>query len=153
MARALIVGCGCRGRELGKWLLTQGWQVRGTTRRAEGLEAIEAVGIEACIADPTRPVTILDAAEDAAVVVWLLGSARGHQAALEEIHGSKLERFLQWSVETPMRRFVYEASGSVDPAVLERGAAVVRSAGERWSIPHALIERDLDMAKLGLEFR
>jgi nucleoside-diphosphate-sugar epimerase len=153
MARALIVGCGCRGRELGKWLLTQGWEVRGTTRRAEGLEAIEAVGIEARIADPVQPATVLDAAVDAAVVVWLLGSARGHRAALEEIHGTKLERFLQSSVETPMRRFVYEAAGSVDRDLLERGAAVVCTAGDRWSIPHALIERDLDMAKLGLEFR
>ena len=39
MARALIVGCGCRGRELGRELLAEGWQVRGTSRRAEGLEA------------------------------------------------------------------------------------------------------------------
>ena len=32
MARALIVGCGCRGRELGSALAAAGWQVRGTTR-------------------------------------------------------------------------------------------------------------------------
>jgi uncharacterized protein YbjT (DUF2867 family) len=153
MARALIVGCGCRGRELGKRLLDAGWEVRGTSRRAEALEEIEAAGIEARIADPMLPGSILEASEDAAVVVWLLGSARGHRAGLEQIHGPKLERFLERAVETPMRRFVYEAAGSVAPEVLERGAAVVRSAGERWSIPHALIGRDLDMAKLGLEFR
>ena len=40
MARALIVGCGCRGRLLGKELLAQGWAVRGTSRREQGLEPI-----------------------------------------------------------------------------------------------------------------
>lgn len=153
MARALIVGCGCRGRELGKRLLTEGWEVRGTTRRAENLAAIELAGIEARIADPAQPATMLDISEDVAVVVWLLGSAQASRRALEAIHGAKLERFLLRSVETPMRKFVYEATGSVDPALLEQGAEIVRSAGERWEIPYALIEGDPDMGKLGLEFR
>ncbi len=36
LARALIVGCGCHGRELGAELLPAGWQVRGTSARAAG---------------------------------------------------------------------------------------------------------------------
>jgi len=44
LARALIVGCGCRGRELGSELAGLGWQVRGTSRTEAGLEAIEAAG-------------------------------------------------------------------------------------------------------------
>ena len=33
VARALIVGCGCRGRMLGQRLVEDGWAVRGTSRR------------------------------------------------------------------------------------------------------------------------
>jgi uncharacterized protein YbjT (DUF2867 family) len=59
VARALIVGCGCRGRQLGERLLAEGWAVRGTSRREEGLEPIAAAGIEPALADPDRPGTIL----------------------------------------------------------------------------------------------
>ena len=77
MARALIVGCGCRGRLLGERLLAEGWLVRGTSRRDDGLAAIEAAGIEPALADPDRPGTLLDLVGDVTVVHWLLGSARG----------------------------------------------------------------------------
>ena len=60
MARALIVGCGCRGRALGQQLVEEGWQVRGTSRREQGLAAIEAAGIEPALADPNLPGTVLD---------------------------------------------------------------------------------------------
>ena len=116
MARALIVGCGCRGRLLGGRLLGEGWQVRGTSRRDEGLAAIEAAGIEPALADPDDPGTLLDLVGDVATVYWLLGSAEGPVENLEAIHGPRLERFLERLVETPVRRFVYEAVGSVDPA-------------------------------------
>ncbi len=135
MARALIVGCGCRGRALGRELLDQEWAVRGTSRRAEGLAAIEEAGIEAALADPAQPGTLLDLVGDVAVVHWLLGSATGSEEDLAAIHGLRLERFLERLVETPVRRFIYEASGSVDPELLERGADLVHAAGERWHIP------------------
>ena len=51
--------------------------MRGTSRREEGLAAIEAAGIEAAIADPDRPGTILELVADVALVVWMLGSAEG----------------------------------------------------------------------------
>lgn len=135
MARALIVGCGCRGRELGAELLAEGWAVRGTSRRAEGLAAIEAAGIEPALADPDRPATVLDLVGDVAVVHWLLGSAVGDAENVAAIHGSRLERLLEHLVETPVRRFAYEAFGSVDPAILEGGAAVVERAARTWRIP------------------
>lgn len=135
MARALIVGCGCRGRELGTGLLEQGWAVRGTSRREEGLAAIEATGIEPALADPERPATVLDLVADVAAVYWLLGSATGEPENVEAIHGPRLERLLERLVETPVRRFVYEAHGSVDPQVLAGGAAVVERAAETWRIP------------------
>jgi uncharacterized protein YbjT (DUF2867 family) len=149
VARALIVGCGCRGRLLGERLLAEGWQVRGTSRRAEGLMPIEATGIEPALADPERPATVLDLIDDVATVYWLLGSAGGPGENLEAVHGPQLEHLLERLVETPVRRFVYEGVGSVDPAILERGASIVRAAGERWRIPITVVGRQIDIAKLG----
>lgn len=116
--------------------------MRGTTRKAEGLATIEQAGIEAALADPDRPGTLLDLVGDVTVVYWLLGSARGKPEAVAAIHGSRLERILERLVDTPVRGFVYEAAGSVDAALLERGAGAVRAAGERWRIPFALLEAD-----------
>ncbi len=109
--------------------------MRGTTRSKEGLAAIEAAGIEAALADPEQPGTLLDLVGDIAAVYWLLGSAVGSEENLTAIHGPRLERFLERLVETPVRRFVYEGTGSVDAAVLERGATAVRIAAETWRIP------------------
>jgi uncharacterized protein YbjT (DUF2867 family) len=149
MARALIVACGCRGRELGKRLLAEGWQVRGTSRSEEGLAAIEAAGIEPAFADPENPGTVLDLVGDVAAVYWLLGSAEGPMENLEAIHGPRLERLLERLVETPVRRFVYEVAGSVDPAILEQGSSIVRAAGARWHIPVDVVGWQIDIAKLG----
>jgi uncharacterized protein YbjT (DUF2867 family) len=135
MARALIVGCGCRGRMLGERLLAEGWAVRGTSRRGEGLEAIEAAGIEPALADPDRPGTLLDLVGDVAVLVYLLGSATGEPDAVAAIHGPRLERLLEHLVDTPVRGIVYEASGSVDAGVLVAGAELVSVAGRTWRIP------------------
>jgi nucleoside-diphosphate-sugar epimerase len=142
MARALIVGCGCRGRELGGRLLEAGWAVRGTSRSEQGLAAIEAAGIEPALADPERPGTVLDLVGDVAVLHWLLGSAGGDPEAVAAVHGERLERILERLVETPVRAFVYEAAGSVDAVVRERGEVAVRAAAERWRIPVAVLEAD-----------
>ncbi len=135
MARALIVGCGCRGRVLGSALLEEGWAVRGTSRREQGLAAIEAAGIEPALADPLQPATLLELVSDVTTVYWLLGAATGPAKDLEAIHGPRLERFLERLVETPVRRIVYEGEGSVDQATLTRGAALVLDASKRWRIP------------------
>jgi uncharacterized protein YbjT (DUF2867 family) len=142
MARALIVGCGCRGRALGKRLLEEGWAVRGTSRGEGGLAEIEAAGIEPALADPDRPATLLELVGDVAVVHWLLGSAEGEPELLEAIHGSRLERLLERLVDTPVRGFVYEAAGSVPPLLLEGGAASVEGAAGTWRIPVALVGTD-----------
>jgi len=140
VARALIVGCGCRGRELGRGLLEGGWAVRGTTRREEALATIEAAGIEPALATPELPGSVLELVADVDVVYWLLGSAAGDRANLEAIHGSRLERLLEHLVETPVRRFVYEAFGSVDPKILANGAALVEKAGRTWRIPVEVLQ-------------
>jgi hypothetical protein len=142
LARALIIGCGCRGRSLGEKLLAEGWAVRGTSRRAEGLGAIEAAGIEAALADPDRPGTLLELVGDVAVVFYLLGSAEGDPAALAAIHGPRLERLLEHLVDTPVRGVAYEASGSVDAAILEVGAEIVRTASRTWHIPVEILGQE-----------
>jgi nucleoside-diphosphate-sugar epimerase len=142
MARALIVGCGCRGRALGERLLAEGWAVRGTSRSEDGLAAIAAAGLEPSPADPDRPGTVLELVGDVAVVHWLLGSAVGEPEALEAIHGSRLERILERLVDTAVRGFVYEAAGSVEPALLEGGAAAVEKAAATWRIPVATVGSD-----------
>ncbi len=139
MARALIVGCGCRGRELGKRLLAEDWAVRGTSRRAEGLAAIEAAGIEAALADPDRVGTVLELVGDVAVVFHLLGSATGEPEALAEIHGPRLERLLEKVVDTPVRGVVYEAVGDAGDAVLAGGAEIVETASRTWRIPAEVV--------------
>jgi uncharacterized protein YbjT (DUF2867 family) len=139
MARALIVGCGCRGRELGERLLAAGWAVRGTSRREEGLAAIEAAGIEAALADPDRVGTVLELVGDVAVVFHLLGSAEGGAEAVAAIHGPRLEWLLEKVVDTPVRGFVYEAIGGVDAALLEEGAEIVRTASRTWRIPAEIV--------------
>lgn len=142
MARALLVGCGCRGRSLGAELLEAGWVVRGTSRSAAGLAQLAATGIEAAEADPDRPGTILDQVGDVTAVGWLLGSAEGGRDLLEAVHGPRLESLLERLVDTPVRGFVYEAAGAVDPNLLAGGAAIVRAAAERWRIPVRILTTD-----------
>ena len=139
MARALIIGCGCRGRALGGQLLAAGWAVRGTSRREEGLAPIEAAGIEPATAEPDRVGTVLEHVGDVAIVFHLLGSAEGEPEALADIHGPRLERLLEKLVDTPVRGVVYEAFGSVDAAVLAGGAELVRNAGGTWRIPFEVV--------------
>jgi hypothetical protein len=142
VARALIVGCGCRGRELGRSLVDAGWRVRGTTRDLANAESIVQAGLEPAIADPDRAASILDQMGDVAVVFWLLGSALAEPEVLAAIHGPRLERVLEKLVDSPVRGFVYEAAGTVQRRRLRRGARLVRRAAERWRIPVELVDVD-----------
>lgn len=142
MARALIVGCGCRGRLLGERLVEAGWAVRGTSRYDEKLPPIFEAGIDPALADPNQPGTILDLVGDVTVVHHLLGSAAGAPELLEAIHGPRLERLMEKLVDTPVRGVVYEAAGSVDPGLLESGAEIVRTAGMTWRIPYEIVSTD-----------
>lgn len=139
MARVLIVGCGCHGRELGVELRERGWAVRGTSRRQEGLEAIEASGIEAAIADPDRVGSILDQVGDVAVVIWALGSARGSAEELEAVNVLRLGSLLEKLVDTPVRGFVFEAAGSAGEENLAAGRELVEQAARTWMIPVVVV--------------
>lgn len=116
--------------------------MRGTSRNAAGLAAIEAAGLEGAMADPGMPATLLDLVGGVTVVYWLLGSAQGEAEDVTAIHGSRLERLLEKLVDTPVRGFVYEGVGSVPRADLERGEEIVRAAAGRWRIPVEIVTAD-----------
>jgi hypothetical protein len=119
-----------------------GWAVRGTTRAEAGIAAIEAAGVEAAVADPASPGTVLDLVGDVAVVCWLLGSVSGEPDRIAALHGPRLQGLLSRLVETPVRGFVYEAAGGVHGRDLERGAELVHAAAARWRIPVAIVDAD-----------
>ncbi|HKQ16960.1 MAG TPA: hypothetical protein VJS87_00345 [Solirubrobacterales bacterium] len=144
MARALLVGCGCHGRELGRALLDDGWAVRGTSRSAAGAAAIREAGIEPAIADPDRVGTVLDHVGDVTVVAWLLGSATGTPEAIEAVNRLRLESLLEKLVDSPVRGFVYEGAGSADRSVLDAGAELVERAGRTWMIPIRVVRAERD---------
>ncbi len=142
MARALIVGCGCRGRELGAALIERGWVVRGTTRDQAATETIEAAGIEAVVADPDRIGEVLEAIEGVTLIYWLLGSAKGAAEAVAALHGPRLERLLEEIVDTPVRGVVYELTGEIDSRVFVGALEALRNAGETWRIPFEVVDAD-----------
>lgn len=139
MARCLIVGCGCRGVELGRALRAAGHAVRGTTRDAARSAELEAAGIEPFVGDPDRVGTLAPAFAHVGVACVLLGSAAGSREQLAALHGPRLEMLLERMLDTTVRAIVYEAVGEVDAEVLEGGARRVRHACERSLIPYVLL--------------
>jgi hypothetical protein len=142
MARILIVGCGCRGRMLAGALRARGHAVRGTTRSEAGRGAIEAAGAQPWVGDPDRIATLTYALDGVTVLCWLMGSARGTDEQLAALHGSRLQMLLERTIDTTVRGLVYEAAGSVEPALLAAGAETVRAACVKSEIPRALLEAD-----------
>jgi uncharacterized protein YbjT (DUF2867 family) len=142
MARVLIVGCGCRGRALARRLVTEGHAVRGTSRRRETAPAIAATGAEAWIGDPARLATLSRALEAVTVVCWLLASARGDRGQIAALHQERLRSYLHEMVDTTVRGFVYEAAGTADPGLLERGRAIVEEAEAVWELPTVVLDAD-----------
>ena len=144
MARILIVAGGCRGRRLAGELVGEGHAVRITTRTETGRTAIEASGAECWIGAPDRLATLRGALESVTVVCWLLGSAAGELDQVRALHSSRLEFFLGQAIDTTVRGFLYEASGTtVSPDLLAAGAQVVRTIGAQNAIPVAFLNAEL----------
>jgi hypothetical protein len=140
VARILIVAGGCRGRRLASKLVGEGHAVRITTRTEAGRAAIEASGAECWIGAPDRLATLRAALENVTIVCWLLGSATGEVDQVCALHSSRLEFFLGQVIDTTVRGFLYETSGTtVSPEVLAAGARIVRATGEQNAIPVAFL--------------
>ena len=90
------------------------------------------------MADPDRLATLVPAISGVTVVCWLMGSAAGSPG----VNGDRLQTLMEHLVDTPVRGFVYEAAGSVDAPLLERGAQIVRIASETWRIRAEVISAD-----------
>jgi uncharacterized protein YbjT (DUF2867 family) len=142
VARCLIVGCGCRGQELTRALRAGGHAVRGTTRDAARRAEIEAAGAEPFVGDPNVVGTLVPALAHVGVACILLGSATGTAEQLAALHSTRLDMLLERMLDTTVRGVVYQASGSVDPALLSAGAERVRRACERSLIPYELLATD-----------
>ena len=141
MARVLIVGCGCRGRELAAGLIEDGHAVRGTTRSSDRLAAIEAAGAEAVLADPDRLGTLLPALAGVSAVCWLMGSAAGPAETVAALHGPRLGSMLEKLVDTPVRGLVYEAAGTASTQLFEEGAAIARRVALTYRMPVRVVDR------------
>jgi len=142
VARVLIVGCGCRGRELGTALAGEGHAVRGTSRTEDGRAAIAAAGFEGVEADPDKLATLMPQLAGTTVICWLMGSAEGEADAVEALHGPRLRTLLERLVDSGVRGLVYEGAGTAPAAVLVEGAEEVRLASATWRMPAEVVLAD-----------
>jgi len=138
--RALLVGGGCRGRELARSLVADEHAVRAVTRDESNRAAIEAAGAECWIGDPDVIGTLRYALENVTILVWALGTASGARSEIAALHGTRLEMMLTKAIDSTVRGVVYEAAGTVEADVLAAGAQTLARVCERNEIPYALIE-------------
>jgi hypothetical protein len=90
------------------------------------------------LADPDRLATVVPALSGVSVVCWLMGSASDSP----EVHGLRLQSLIEHLVDTPVRGLVYEAAGTADASLLERGAQIVRTASQTWRIRSEVVTAD-----------
>jgi hypothetical protein len=135
-----MVGGGCRGLRLARTLVAEGHAVRAVTRSQARRAQIEDAGCECWIGDPDRIGSLRYALDNVTVLLWLLGTATGPN--VEALHTTRLRMMLDKVTDTTVRAVLYEAAGTVDPVVLEAGAAEVALAQALNEIPGALLEAD-----------
>jgi uncharacterized protein YbjT (DUF2867 family) len=128
--------------ELTRSLRACGHAVRATTRQARRRAELEAAGAEPYVGTPDRVMTIAPAFDHVGVACVLLGSAVGSREELTALHTTRLDMLLERMLDTTVRAIVYEAAGSVAPAILRAGAERVRYACERSLIPYVLLDAD-----------
>jgi uncharacterized protein YbjT (DUF2867 family) len=143
MARLLIVGGGCRGRQFAREAVRQGHAARIVTRLERGRGPIEAAGAECWIGDPDRLGTLRGAFEGVAVACWLLGTATGPEERLRALHGPRLRAFTRQLLDTTVRGLLYEASGPSQPQdAFVEGERIVSEVALDSSIPLAVLRTD-----------
>jgi nucleoside-diphosphate-sugar epimerase len=142
VARVLIVGGGCRGRELARGLVADGHAVRITARTEQRREAIEATGAECWIGDPDVIGSLRYAMDGVAILCWVLGTAAGEPEAVRALHDTRLAMMLSNVIDSTVRGLVYEAAGTVAPDVLASGAERVGVAAQASLIPFSILHAD-----------
>jgi uncharacterized protein YbjT (DUF2867 family) len=143
VARILIVGGGCRGRQLASTLVDEGHAVRITTRSEAGRRPIEASGAECWIGTPDRLATLRAALEGVTILCWLLACASGPAQEVRALHTTRLEFFATQAIDTTVRGFIYEACGTTTAAeALREGIEIVRAVAVGNAIPLAFLTAD-----------
>jgi hypothetical protein len=136
-----VVGGGsCRGLDLTRSLVADGHAVRVVSREGARRAEIEAAGGECWVGTPDAIGTLRYALDNVTVLFWLLGTAEGGDVAA--LHGSRLTMMLERVTDSTVRGVVYEATGTVDPALLEGGAHEVREANRKNEIPFRMLRAD-----------
>jgi hypothetical protein len=94
------------------------------------------------VGDPNLVGTLAPALAQVGVACLLLGSAVGSDEQLAALHSTRLQMLLERMLDTTVRGVVYEAAGTVDPALLSAGADRVRHACERSLTPYVVLTTD-----------
>jgi nucleoside-diphosphate-sugar epimerase len=127
--RAVIVGCGYVGCELGRQLRAAGHEVTGVRRSDDGLDAVAAAGLEPHRADVTDPES-LSSLPDADWVVFAASSGgRGADAARAVyVEGLRNVIAAYAARSAPPDRLVYTSStgvyGDHDGGVVDEGTPI-----------------------------
>ena len=129
-----MVGGGCRGLRLARTLVAEGHAVRAVTRTPARRARDRGGGLRVLDRRP-RPhrVAALRAGQRHRPAVAARARRRGPN--VEALHGSRLRMMLDKMTDTTVRGVVYEAAGTVEPAVLEAGAAELALAQTLNEIP------------------
>ena len=91
------------------------------------------------------------ALENVTIACWLLARATGEPEEVEALHASRLEFFLGQAIDTTVRGFVYDASGTtVAREALTEGERLVRSLGQLNAIPVMVLGADIGDEELWL---
>jgi uncharacterized protein YbjT (DUF2867 family) len=143
VARALIIGGGCRGLQFAEEVQREGHAVRIVTRGENRRPEIEAAGAECWIGDPNRLGTLRGVLDGVTIACWLLGGATGPEEQLRALHSDRLRAFLESAIDSTVRGLLYEAGGSSIPAgALAEGERIAREVAGRNSIPLAVLNAD-----------
>jgi hypothetical protein len=142
MARVLIVGGEDRAATLAEALLDDGYAVRVVLDPLSAARGAPPGSVELAAGDPDRPGTLKPALEHVAVACWLFGSAPGGEDRVGALHGARLERFLHQTIDSSVRGLLYEATGSLDAALLGGGREIVTGFADAHAIPLALVTAD-----------
>lgn len=135
--RALIVGGGDRALALTRDLAADGHAARVVVEDPADAGPVRDAGGEPWDGTPDRIGTLRYALDNVTVALWLLGDRTGG-----ELHGSRLQFFLERLIDTTVRGFVFEDGP---------GAELVREKCTYNEIPFRIIGQDAVEARAAID--
>lgn len=145
--RALIVGCGYVGMELGRQLIERSHEVLGLRRQPGRDEAFAAFGIKPLAADITRPETLKQLPNDFDWVVNCAASGGGTVEDYRSVYLDGTRNLLEWLAAKPPRKYVFTSSTSVysqdDGSVVDEESTATGATGAS----KVLVETEQELLK------